>query len=214
MWKRLTRVLNSTFVPVISVFKSYNALASKYPFCTAVLTAGLQTTIGDLVAQLILEKRKQVDWRRTGLFASFGLIYNGGFQYYLYVIKFQQWHGTISRFSGPIGAAPAKTFLDQFIHVPTLYFPAFYAFKAVVEGRPLVTGEDSAVNRYGAEYFECWKACWALWVPAQVVNFTFVPSHLRLPFVSTTSLLWVTYLSAMQAAFDKACETKKTDMAR
>ena len=95
-----------------------------------------------------------------------------------------------------------KAFNVNLETVPTIYFPSFYALKAVVEGRPLVEGDESAASRLKAEGWECLKANWSIWIPAQIFNFTFVPMHLRIPFVSTTSFGWTVVLSTMQGAFD------------
>jgi hypothetical protein len=191
------------FAPVIFLGSAYGSIAKTSPFLTGFITTGLKTTAADAFAQKIVEKREEIDWRRNAMFTTFGFFYLGGFQYYLYNIKFAQWCGTITRMSGHLGSAPFKTFLDQFIHHPLLYFPTFYALKAAVEQRPLLDGKDSALERYKAEIFQSCKALWCVWVPAQIINFTFVPRHLRIPFVAATSFGWTIILSVMQGAFDR-----------
>ena len=62
------------------------------------------------------------------------------------------------------GAAPIKTFIDQAIHHPLIYFPAFFGIKAVVSGQPL----SAAAHKYQAEIWDSLKALWMVWVPAQV----------------------------------------------
>jgi protein Mpv17 len=58
---------------------------------------------------------EEVDWRRHGLFCTFGFFYLGGFQYYLYNHLFVKWcHGITLRL-GHRGSAPIKTFIDQAI---------------------------------------------------------------------------------------------------
>lgn len=61
---------------------------------------------------------------------------------------------------------------------PFMYFPTFYALKGVVENRPVA----SSMQKYRDEMWENVKACWSVWVPAQLINFAFVPRHLRIPF--------------------------------
>lgn len=61
---------------------------------------------------------------------------------------------------------------------PLLYFPCFYMLKGIVEGRPL---SDSMADCREHLWDNC-KALWMIWVPAQMVNFTIVPLHLRIPF--------------------------------
>ena len=148
------------------------------------------------------------------MFTTFGFFYLGGFQYYLYNVKFAQWCGTITRMSGHLGSAPFKTFLDQFIHHPFIYFPTFYALKATIEQRPLLEGADSALARYRSEILQSCQALWSVWVPAQIINFTFVPRHLRIPFVAATSFGWTIILSVMQGAFDRSASSSGPAAAR
>lgn len=197
------------FGPVIALGSGYSAMAASAPFTTGFVTTGLKTTAADAFAQLVVEKKEKIDWRRNAMFTMFGFCYLGGFQYWLYNVQFTKWCGTIKKYSGHLGAAPVKTFIDQFIHHPTLYFPVFYSLKATVEGRPIITGEDSAMSRYSREYWDCWKACWSIWVPCTLFNFTFNPRHLRIPFVAATSFVWTISLSVMQGAFTDAEDKKK-----
>jgi Mpv17 / PMP22 family len=47
-----------------------------------------------------------------------------------------------------------------------------------VEGR----SPANIYQRYREELWENCKALWMIWVPAQMVNFSVVPRHLRIPF--------------------------------
>jgi protein Mpv17 len=50
--------------------------------------------------------------------------------------------------------------------------------KGYVEGR----SPAAIFERYRNELWENCKALWTIWVPAQMVNFSVVPRHLRIPF--------------------------------
>ncbi len=93
-----------------------------------------------------------------------------------------------------------QVFLDQALHHPLIYFPTFFTLKAAVSGKPLST----AVAKYRTEIWDSTKALWAVWVPAQLVNFSLVPRHMRIPFVSAVSFGWCVILSTMQSRFDGA----------
>ena len=209
--KTARRSARFVFYPLIAAGSGYSAMAAQAPFTTGFVTTGLKTTVADAFAQLVVEKRDKIDWRRNAMFTTFGFFYLGGFQYWLYNVKFTQWCGAITRMSGHFGSAPIKTFLDQCVHHPLTYFPVFYSLKATVEGRPILSGDDSALNRYRTEAVDCWKALWSIWVPAQLFNFTFTPRHLRIPFVAATSFVWTVTLSVMQGAFsaEKDLETEE-----
>ena len=67
---------------------------------------------------------------------------------------------------------------------PFIYFPAFFTVKAIVEQRPHPL--EHAYHKWRNEVWESCKALWTLWVPGQIVNFAFVPRHLRVPFGGCT----------------------------
>lgn len=188
----------SLLSPFTNTATWYNRTAEASPLLTGIITSGLKTSAADLFAQKVIEKKKEIDWTRHAVFCSFGFAYLGGFQYYLYNVKFTQWCGPLTQRFGHRGTAPIKVFIDQAIHHPFLYFPVFFSMKAVVSGKPL----SSAVEKYKSEIWESVQALWKVWVPAQMINFAFVPRHLRIPYVAAVSFGWTVILSVMQGKFD------------
>jgi hypothetical protein len=92
----------------------------------------------------------------------------GGFQYFLYTSVLDRVTAPITVVMGHIASAPVKTFLDQAIHHPFMYFPFFYALKhTVVQGKPLLY----AMEQYQKELWPNCTALWTLWVPGQVCLF-------------------------------------------
>ena len=67
---------------------------------------------------------------------------------------------------------------------PFIYFPTFYTVKSLVERQPHPL--EHAYNKWRNEIWDSCKALWTLWVPAQVINFAFVPRYLRVPFGAST----------------------------
>ena len=61
----------------------------------------------------------------------------------------------------------------------------------------------SAADKYKREIKDSCKALWKIWVPAQLVNFAFVPRHLRIPYVAAVSFGWTVVLSTMQGRYAK-----------
>lgn len=76
--------------PFTSMASWYNATALAHPVTTGVVTTGLKTSAADLFAQKVVERREEMDWARHAVFCTFGFAYLGGFQYYLYNVKFSQ----------------------------------------------------------------------------------------------------------------------------
>lgn len=184
--------------PLFGLARAYNNAAVKRPFVTGIITTTLKTSAADLFAQKVIEGREEVDWRRHSVFCVFGFAYLGGFQYYLYNNLFQKLCAPLTRTFGHIGSSPIKTFIDQCIHHPLLYFPTFYLMKGFVEDRPPL----ESMKLYQKDMWENLKALWTIWVPAQLVNFAFVPLHLRIPYVAGVSFAWTVIISVMRGALD------------
>lgn len=181
----------------------------KYPMTFGIVLSGLKTSFSDLLVQKVVERKEKVDWKRNAAFATFGFVYLGGVQYVLYVPVFGRLFPHAAKFAAKPLAQKVKdvkgilqlagqTFLDQCVHHPLMYFPAFYITKELVmakNGRPDIPRVLSDCRNNMVEDLQ---ALWKIWVPAMLVNFAFMPMHLRIPFVAGVSLLWTMVLSAMR----------------
>ena len=76
-----------------------------------------------------------------------------------------------------------------------LFVGTFFAALLTLEGRP-----GDAAAKIKADLPSALKANWALWVPANFVNFRFVPPHLQVLFANGVALAWNTYLSIVSNA--------------
>jgi len=81
---------------------------------------------------------------------------------------------------------------------------------SVLEGK----GLGGAAERIGHAYVPTLLRNWAVYIPAQVINFALVPPHLRFVFVSVVSLFWNTYLSAVNAKERGLHDVEKTGRAK
>ena len=56
-----------------------------------------------------------------------------------------------------------------------------------------------AINKCHHRYQETWQedvlAIWKVWIPAQTINFAFMPIWARVPFTTCVSFLWTCYVS-------------------
>lgn len=174
-----------------------------------IVLSGFKTSFSDLLVQKVVEQKEKVDWKRNAAFAAFGFVYLGGVQYTLYVPIFGRLFPNAAKFAAKPLAQKAKdvrgmlqlvgqTFLDQCVHHPLMYFPAFYITKELVmakDGRPDI---QRVLSDYRTNMKEDLVALWKIWVPSMLFNFAFMPMHLRIPFVAGVSLLWTMVLSAMR----------------
>ena len=90
------------------------------------------------------------------------------------------------------GAHWLKMVLEQFVYWSYLS----NAYYHLVLGAMVGLGPLECLARLGATFWPTMHAQWALWVPAQLINFKYVPVRHQLNFVLVLSLVWTTFLSA------------------
>ncbi|CAG2102738.1 unnamed protein product [Medioppia subpectinata] len=91
---------------LMRVFAVYNRLLKAYPLVTQCTTTGVLLGAGDVIAQKVLEKRHDINWKRTAKFAAFGLLFIGP--------VFRNWILFLERVYGTSGAfTPIKKVLTE-----------------------------------------------------------------------------------------------------
>jgi hypothetical protein len=178
------------------------AFGARHPFIFGVGLTAAKTAGVDVAVQSLAEKKSAIDWRRTSIFLTFGVVYLGAWQYCLFVKimprlvpgaaafaaksvrdKLQDGHG--------LRGLLLQTVVENGINNPLLYFPIFYTIKEYLEhGRP-----QDGLHKYRLHWREDLVAIWAVWVPAQLINFAFSPMWFRVPFVACVSAGWTAYVS-------------------
>ena len=186
---------------------SYVQFAQEYPFANNIAIATAKTAAADLLAQVVIggAPLDAVDPSRLLLFASFGAIYLGGFQYLYQVQVFkrlfdvdaftsQPWADKLR--DGPgLRALAAQTALDLTV-LTFVYLPTFYVFKAAVfSGSADPTAwASSGLSSYTTNFAKDELDLVRVWLPADLVCFS-VPLYLRLPVRHVVSFVWTAYLS-------------------
>ena len=131
------------------------------------------------------------------VFSSFGLCYLGAFQYVQYTLWFPR------LFPGSSASVVVKRVaFDQIINTGMWYYPLFYMVQScVMHGAVSLDLVASGLQRYRVNIATDMCNCWKLWVPAQLVNFSVVPVHLRVPYAAGVSFVWSCVLCAERAAW-------------
>ncbi|KAL3811060.1 hypothetical protein ACHAXA_004571 [Cyclostephanos tholiformis] len=190
-------------------WKDLAKIPIRHPLAFGVGVSTIKTSASDLLVQVVVEKKSvdDVDWKRNAAFATFGFFYLGGVQYALYVPIFGKLFPHASKFASmPLGEKIVDSrgmrglfgqlFLDQFVHHPLVYFPAFYATRELVmSDEPNIR---AALESYRSNMKEDLLAIWKVWIPSMIINFSFMPMWARIPWVAGTSLFWTCILSAMR----------------
>ncbi len=203
-------LLGLGYRPTLAMLRKLAALGRSRPIAASFVTATTKTAAADLVTQRCLEGRADIDARRTGLFTVFGFWYLGGFQYWLYVQVFSSWFPAAARFGehatlaarlrdhAGLKALAGQTALGNFVHIPFLFFPAFYLTQEFVQ-RGHEASATAAMRRYATNASDDLYSAWLIWVPGHAIFFS-VPLWLRLPMNHAMSFAFVCVLSLMRGS--------------
>eukprot|EP00614_Pseudopedinella_elastica_P028507 CAMPEP_0172641624 /NCGR_PEP_ID=MMETSP1068-20121228/228251_1 /TAXON_ID=35684 /ORGANISM="Pseudopedinella elastica, Strain CCMP716" /LENGTH=174 /DNA_ID=CAMNT_0013455257 /DNA_START=109 /DNA_END=630 /DNA_ORIENTATION=- len=169
--------------------KRIGKFAQTKPFAFSIVIGTLNPWCADILTQTVVEKRGQIDWERNAVFAAFGAIYLGGFQYFLQVNLYRRMFSGMDRFAalslseklrdgpGKLGAAKQIAF-DVFVHLPLIYFPTFYCMKESIQGeakREPFEVIQNGLSKYRQNFSEDGKAMLQVWVPGDIICFGMVP---------------------------------------
>ncbi|KAL4105437.1 hypothetical protein PRIC1_003501 [Phytophthora ramorum] len=168
---------------------SYASLLEKHPLRTKIVTGGIIAGLGDVGCQVVLEgKATHVDVKRTAIFTLLGGI--------LISPVLHVWYGLLgSKLPGVSASAVVKRLaLDQLAFAPT-FLPIFLSSVLALEGNA-----QKIPDKLRADWWPVTKANWSVWVPAQILNFRFVPGSMQVLFSNVVGLLWNVYLSYVSHA--------------
>jgi peroxisomal membrane protein 2 len=181
-----------------SFFSWYSRQIDAYPLLVKCVSAGLVAAVGDVCSQMILkggENSKnpnatlveRVEWDRTARFVFMNVFMVGPTLHYWY-----RWLGI--RFPGTgMGSVAKRVFVDEFIFTP-LYYPVFLTLLWKLEH-----GEKLSFTKIGsmlwAEMPTLILAEWIIYVPAQSLNFRYVPGKFQVLFSNVVGIVWNGYLS-------------------
>jgi len=131
-------------------------------------------------------------------FFVLGVTYVGAFQYKLYNHALKPLLAKWRRRYGTALSTGAVVAVDQALVQPFVYLPTFLCIKVVSEGETrLVDVPRAAFERWKLTGLDTMAALWLVWVPAQAINFVFVPKHLTIPWMNVVGTLWNGVLSYM-----------------
>ena len=176
----------------------YSNLLERSPILTKVVTSGLIAATGDVNCQYIVhmnsnQRRQQdgtpeewfsLDSARTGRFGLLGAL--------LVAPCIHVWYGLLGAYipGSTFVATLARTAVDQLVFAPA-FIPLFVGSLMTLEGKGL---KDVEVQ-LRETYVDTLMMNWGIWVPAQMINFRFMPLKFQVLFSNVIGLVWNTYLS-------------------
>jgi protein Mpv17 len=198
----------------MSVFGLYNRVLHKHPWTTKCLTNGIFTGAGDVVAQMLAEKKKftEIDWKRVSVYAFYGTFISGPL--------YTAWFSGLDRFGARMlvqnyspklreksAILTAKICLDQFIF-STTYIPFFMMTTSLLQdgANGVLVDEngtfheerlDKAWNKVKATYVPTLEKDFAAWPMLSMINFSFVPARYQVLYVGVANTAWNAFLCTM-----------------
>jgi len=191
-------------------FRLITTVGSRHPFAFGTVVACAKTGTADFIVQKYVERNEKIDRRRLALFSFWGFFWLGSVQYFIYVklfaqVLFPNVRGFVSKSIREKMADKQgqlivlkQVALDQLIHHPFLFFPAFYTLKCFVESESVLSPSEyirKGLGNYGGNIRTDLIFCWSTWVPAFLVNFSICPLWMRVPFVAGVSFFFTMYWS-------------------
>jgi protein Mpv17 len=180
-----------------------NAWVTKRPLTVSMAITSIKACLADVMIQTHVEKCDSVDLKRAGLFWSFGFLYQGCFQYWMYNVLYER------LFPGTgIMNVTKKVLLSNLVSDPVFFFPTFYAFKEIINTNSISPRcFTEGIKKYSENYKQDWVNSWMVWLPGYTVTYAVMPIHLRMPWIATVSFGYVSLLSYTRGAYDdKYCE--------
>ncbi|KAG2492314.1 hypothetical protein HYH03_009266 [Edaphochlamys debaryana] len=155
----------------------YMSCLEANPLITKALTCALLNALGDVFCQLWIEGGKW-DAHRTGVFTFMGLVLVGP--------TLHVWYSVLNKL---VKGATLQLLLDQGVFAPC-FLSLFIAVLFTIEGK-----SDQIVPKLKQDLVETVKVNWILWIPAQYLNFRYVPPNLQVLVANIVALVWNTYMS-------------------
>jgi hypothetical protein len=89
--------------------------------------------------------------------------------------------------------AVGKLAVNQFIMIPVVYMPLFFAFTGALSKLSV----EQSIQRAQSMYLSLLKRNYFYWLPMQLVQFLLIPTEWQIPYISVASLLWTVVLSSI-----------------
>lgn len=167
-----------------ALWARYNAMLDKQPLLTKALTSLTGFTIGDVLAQNFIDPNADYDLMRTIRLGSFGFLIHGTTGHYFYGFLDSKMPGT-----APTTVA-TKVAIDQVVWNP-IFGCMFFGFLNFAEGKSW----DDYTKKLQADLQTAVVGSWTVWVPAHIINFSYIQPSQRLLYINTIQIGYNIFLS-------------------
>lgn len=139
---------------------------------------------GDFIAQKLISKNEKFDWSRLASMTLYGFLISGGVGH-LWFKGLDTYFGTSMKFN----VAIKKLCVDQFILAPpeVVFFLAWSHYTS----NNTISFIDLMKDCFGGLLINNYE----VWIPAQLINFLYIPEKHRVMFLCFVSVFWFSLLS-------------------
>lgn len=181
-----------------TVWNRYCAVVRDNPLAAKSVVAGFLFLTSDVICQSFFGV-DEYDFWRTARFTLVGT----GFTPSLHI-----WYAYLGRRFAGTSLLPTlqRLALDQLVFAP-LFIPAFFSANLVLQGRP-----ELIMAKIRNDWVPTVIANYAVWVPAQFINFRFVPQIHQVLFSNSVGFFWNIYMSAITYKEETVNVAKVSDL--
>jgi len=164
------------------IWTAYNDALENTPLVAKCGTSFTGFAIGDLLAQLAIEKN-EFDLKRLVRMATFGLLVHGSTGHYFYNFLDSKLPGN------DLKTTFLKVAIDQTLWAP-IFMVMFFTYMGAFD-----MDFASIIPSIKDKTFDAVQASWKTWIPAHTINFKFVPSKFRLFYINAIQIGFNCFLS-------------------
>jgi len=170
--------------PMTNAWKRYEELLDEKPLLMKALTSFTGFLLGDILAQVFIQKTNPFDWLRLFRLASFGFLIHGTSSHWFYGMLDGKIPGTSAK------VVFTKVFIDQVLWNP-IFGIMFFGYVAATELKGIGYVIDKTKNELLTQVTGSWK----VWPVAHAINFRFIPSSQRVLYINTIQIGYNCFLS-------------------
>jgi protein Mpv17 len=178
----------------MNFWRTYNKILKTKPIIVNTSIGFILGFTGDIICQIIeptqpqsqsqSQSQSQPQSQRLLSITAFSGIYHGVVNPLIYKTYYKIIPKKIIKTQLQFGIT--CSLLDNFVHVPFLYTPSFFLSTSVLQNKSI----DSGLELMKEKYIPSLTACWAMWIPLQIINFAYIPKHMRPTVVNIGCLVW------------------------
>ena len=180
------------------LWQTLDAAWTAHPYLAASIVCGIKALLADGVAQRRQQQQHTTNYydpRRSLAFTMYGAGYQGLVQEFIYNTLYTRWFGAATT----IRVVASKVIFDAVVHNACICIPMAYVVRALV--MPTTTTSRSSIPQairsylHDVRYRGLLLQYYSIWIPTNILLYTFIPPHWRITCMATVSFFWMILLS-------------------